>query len=50
MNPGESIGLFRQATPSNPMSQEIYLSLRALPPHRRLHEEKKETEHKDVFS
>ena len=35
---------------STPMSQKMCLSLRALPPPRWLHEDKKETEHKDVFS
>ena len=39
MSPDESIGIFLQATPLTPMTQEMYLSLRALPPHRRLHED-----------
>ena len=42
-SPEESIGIFLRATPLTPMSQEIYLSLRALPPHRRVHEDKKGT-------
>ena len=41
MSPDESFGIFPQATPSNPMSQEMYLSLRALPPQGRLHKDKK---------
>ena len=41
-SPDESIGIFLQATPLTPMSQETYLSLRSLPPHRRLHGDKKE--------
>ena len=42
MSPGGSTGIFRRATPSTPMSQEMCLSPRALPPLRRLHEDKKE--------
>ena len=45
-----STGIFRQATPSTPTSREMCLSLRAFPPLRRLHEDKKETKHRDVFS
>ena len=41
MSPDETIGIFRQATLSTPMSQEMFLSLRALPPLRLLHEDKK---------
>ena len=41
MSPEESIGIFRRATPSTPTSQEMCLSPRALPPLRRLHEDKK---------
>ena len=41
MSPDESIGIILGTTPLTPMSQEMYLSLRALPPHRRLHENKK---------
>ena len=41
-SPEESIGVFLQATPLTPMSQETYVLLRALPPHRCLHEDKKE--------
>ena len=36
-----STGIFRRATPSTPTSQELCLSFRALPPLRRLHEDKK---------
>ena len=39
--PDECIGIFRQATLSTPTRQEMFLSLRALPPLRRLHEDKK---------
>ena len=42
MSPDESTGIFRQATPSTPMSQEMCLSIRALPLLRRLHEDKKQ--------
>ena len=41
MSPDESIGIFRQATPLTPRSQEKFLLLRALPPLHRLHEDKK---------
>ena len=41
MSPDESIRIFLQPTPLTPMSQETYLSLRALPPHHHLHEDKK---------
>ena len=41
MSPDESTGIFCQATLLTPMSQEMCLSLRALPPLRRLHEDKK---------
>ena len=37
----ESTGIFRQATPSTPTSQEMCLLLRVLPPLRRIHEDKK---------
>ena len=49
-SPDEPIGVFPRVTPLSPMSQEMYLSLRTLSPHRRLHEDKKEAEHGDVFS
>ena len=39
--PDEFIGIFRQATLSTPVSQEMLLSLRALPPLRRFHKHKK---------
>ena len=42
MSPGGSTDIFRRATPSTPMSQKMCLSPRALPPFRRLHEDKKE--------
>ena len=41
MSPEESTGIFRRATPSTPTSQERCLPPRALPPLRRLHEDKK---------
>ena len=41
MSPEESIGIYRRATPSTLTSQEMCLSPRALPPLRRLHEDKK---------
>ena len=41
MNPDEFIGIFLRATPLTPLGQEMSLSLRALPPHRRLREDKK---------
>ena len=41
MSPGGSTGIFRRATPSTPMSQEMCLSPRALPPLHRFHEDKK---------
>ena len=41
MNPEESTGTSTQATPSTLTSQEMCLSPRALPPLRRLHEDKK---------
>ena len=37
----ESTGIFRRATPSTLTSQEMCLSPRALPPLRRLHEDRK---------
>ena len=40
-SPDESIGIFLQATPLTQMSQEMCLSRRARPPHRRLHKDKK---------
>ena len=49
MSPKESIGIFLQATPLTPKRQERYLSLPALPPHGRLHDDKKKAEHGDVF-
>ena len=42
-SPDESIRIFFQVTHLTPMSQETYLSLRALHPHRRLHGDKKES-------
>ena len=41
MSPEESTGIFRRPTPSTPTSQEMRLSPQALPPLRRLHEDKK---------
>ena len=40
-SPEQSTGMFRRVTPSTPTSQEMCLSPRALPPIRRLHEDKK---------
>ena len=40
-SPEGSAGIVRRATPSTPTSQEMCLSPRALPPLRRLHEDKK---------
>ena len=41
MSPDESTAIFRQATPSTPMRQEMVLSLRTFATLRRLHEDKK---------
>ena len=50
LSPGGSTGIFRRATPSTPMSQEMCLSPRALAHSAASRKTKKKTQQRDVFS